>query len=233
MKLRWGIISAGLISQDFCIGLKTLDPNNHSIEAVAARSLGDAKQFAQRFQVSSYFDSYDHVYTHDKVDIVYVGNVNTAHKETCLKAIANGKHVLCEKPMSLNCKEQDEVLEAAKSKGVFFMEGLWTRFFPAIDRLRLELKNDSIGQVKIVQANFFAKINHIDRLSQKALGGGAVLDIGIYPIQYVCLLFNHEMPIEIVASGHLMETGEQHDATHFNFIYQEISKPNVFLAFRC
>jgi dihydrodiol dehydrogenase / D-xylose 1-dehydrogenase (NADP) len=208
MKLKWGIISAGLISQDFCIALKTLDPEKHSITAVAARNLDDAKCFANRFQVPHYFDSYHQLCSHDDVNIVYIGNVNTAHKESCLIAIANGKHVLCEKPMSLNCKEQEEVLQAAETRGVFFMEALWTRFFPATERLRSELKNDAIGQVKIVQANFFARINQVERVRRKDLGGGAILDIGIYPVQHCCLLFDHETPVEIVASGHLMDTGE-------------------------
>jgi dihydrodiol dehydrogenase / D-xylose 1-dehydrogenase (NADP) len=207
MSLNWGIISAGLISQDFCAALSTLDSNNHKIVAIGARNLDDAKKLADRYSVENYYDSYDAVNDNDKVNIVYVGNVNSKHKEACLKAIEKGKHVLCEKPMTLNSVEQEEVLKLAKENGVFFMEAIWTRFFPAIDRLREELKNGSIGEVRMVQASFFVNICHIERVRNKELGGGGILDLGIYPIQFACMVFNHEIPEEITASGHLMPTG--------------------------
>ena len=133
--------------------------------------------------------------------------MNNKHKEACLKAIQSGKHVLCEKPMTVNCIEQEEVFSLAKAKGVFFMEAVWTRFFPLIERLREELRIGTIGEIKIVQANFFVNIKNVERVRSKELGGGGVLDLGIYPIQFACLMFNHEEPIEIIASGHLMQSG--------------------------
>jgi dihydrodiol dehydrogenase / D-xylose 1-dehydrogenase (NADP) len=205
--LNWGIISAGLISQDFCTALKTLDSNFHKIKAVGARNINDAKLFAEKYSIENYYDSYEQVFENEKVDIVYVGNVNNKHKEACLKAIQSGKHVLCEKPMTINCFEQEEVLKLAKEKGVFFMEAIWTRFFPLIERLREELRIGTIGEIKLVQANFFVNIKDIERVRSKELGGGGVLDLGIYPIQFACLMFNHEEPIEITASGHLMPSG--------------------------
>lgn len=204
MILNWGIISAGKISQDFCAALRTLDSSLHRIIAIGARNINDAKTVAERYSIDNYYDSYEHVLENKQVNIVYIGNVNNKHKEVCLKAIQSGKHVLCEKPMTLNSNEQEEVLNLAKQKGVFFMEAIWTRFFPAIDRLREELRNKTIGEVKIVQANFFVNIKNVERVYSKELGGGGVLDIGIYPIQFACLIFNHEEPIEIKASGHLM-----------------------------
>ena len=113
MSLNWGIISAGLISQDFVAALKTLNPNLHKIIAVGARNIIDAKIFAEKFSIDSYYDSYEQVFENKKVNIVYVGNVNNKHKEACLKAIQGGKHVLCEKPMTVNCIEQEEVLSLA------------------------------------------------------------------------------------------------------------------------
>jgi dihydrodiol dehydrogenase / D-xylose 1-dehydrogenase (NADP) len=207
MSLKWGIVSTGLISQDFATALKTLDSNLHKIVAVGARNMNDAKTFAEKYSIESYYDSYEQVFENQSVNIVYIGNVNNKHKEACLKAFQSGKHVLCEKPMSINSDEQEEVLNLAKAKGVFFMEAIWTRFFPAIERLREELKIGTIGEVKFVQANFFVNIKNVERVRNKELGGGGVLDIGIYPIQFVCLLFNHEEPLEIKASGHLMSTG--------------------------
>jgi len=165
------------------------------------------KKFAERFNIGNYYDSYDKLCEDPEVDIVYVGVINNIHKSACLKAIQNGKHVLCEKPMTMNAKQQEEVINAAKEKGVFLMEGLWTRFFPIIDRLRSEISSNAIGEIKFVNANFFIPMMDIENINSKELGGGALLNIGIYPIQLVCMLFNHEKPLSIVATGHLATSG--------------------------
>jgi predicted dehydrogenase len=123
LLLNWGIISTGLISQDFCTALTSLQSPLHVIRAVAARKLDDAKKFAEKFSIEMYHESYDKLFDVDNgVNIVYIGTINHLHKELCLKAIAAGKHVLCEKPMTLNSQEQEEVFRAAKHKNVFFME---------------------------------------------------------------------------------------------------------------
>lgn len=122
LVLKWGIVSAGLISGDFCIALLSLESKYHELVAVSSRNLSDAKKFAERFKMPHHFDSYDRMMESKEINIVYVGSVNITHKEICLKAINEGKHVLCEKPMTINSKDQEEILNAAKSKGVFFME---------------------------------------------------------------------------------------------------------------
>lgn len=120
--LNWGIVSSGAISQDFCTALKSLKSDKHILSAVAARSLSDAKSFAERFEIPTYYEGYDKLFVDPNINIVYVGTLNNTHKELCLKAIAAGKHVLCEKPMSISRAEQEEVLNAAKQYNVFFME---------------------------------------------------------------------------------------------------------------
>lgn len=122
LVLNWGIVSSGQISQDFCTAILSLKSNKHQIKAVAARSLDDAKKFAEKYAISTYFDSYNKLFEDKTVNIVYVGSVNHTHKEICLSAIKAGKHVLCEKPMTVNQAEQEEVLKAAQEKNVFFME---------------------------------------------------------------------------------------------------------------
>ena len=122
LVLKWGIASAGLISGKFCNAILSLDSKFHELIAVGARDLNDAKVFAERFKMPFHFGSYDQMIESKEVNIVYVGSVNTTHKDVCLKAIKEGKHVLCEKPMSMNSKDHEEVLQAAKNKGVFFME---------------------------------------------------------------------------------------------------------------
>jgi dihydrodiol dehydrogenase / D-xylose 1-dehydrogenase (NADP) len=127
-KLRWGIISTGNISQKFCVALSKIDePNYHVVKSVAARDISSAKKFAEKFNIANYYGSYDELCKDPEVDIVYVGVINSVHKSACLKAIENGKHVLCEKPMTMNAKQQEEVINAAKAKGVFLME-VWQKF---------------------------------------------------------------------------------------------------------
>jgi dihydrodiol dehydrogenase / D-xylose 1-dehydrogenase (NADP) len=95
--LRWGIISAGIISNDFCTALRSFKNNCHVLQAVGARNLADAKKFAERFQIPSHYGSYDEVINDPNVNMVYIGTINLNHKEVCLKAINAGKHVLCKK----------------------------------------------------------------------------------------------------------------------------------------
>ena len=122
LVLRWGIISAGLISKDFITAVQSLKSANHLIQAVAARSLDDAKACAEKFNIPTYYNSYDTLIEDPQVNIVYIGTLNNTHKELSLKAIHANKHVLCEKPMSLSVKDNEEVFEAARAKNVFFME---------------------------------------------------------------------------------------------------------------
>lgn len=205
--LNWGIISTGLIAQDFCSALRHLNSDKQRLRAVGARYKEDAQKFAERFSIPRAYGSYDEVFADTEVNIVYVGSINTTHKENCLKAIQAGKHVLCEKPMSLRSQDQEEVLKAAEAKGVFFMEALWTRFFPVIDLLRQELEKKTIGDVKFFSSSFLLPIKDTPRIREKKLGGGAIFDIGIYPVQLACLVMGHEEPTQICACGHLMDSG--------------------------
>lgn len=176
LVLKWGIVSSGLISADFCTALLSLKAKHHVLQAVAARNIEDARKFAQRFYIPTYYDSYDKLNEDPEINIIYVGAINTAHKEISVKALNAKKHVLCEKPMTLTLKEQEEVLNASKINNRFFMEGLWTRFFPSILKLKQELDNKTIGEVKFYNGNFTVPINTVDRLKNKALGGGAIFE---------------------------------------------------------
>jgi dihydrodiol dehydrogenase / D-xylose 1-dehydrogenase (NADP) len=174
--LKWGIVSSGAICHDFCTALRNLNSPYHVIEAVAARNFSDAKKFADDFKITKAYGSYDELYQDNDVNIVYIGSINTTHKENCLKAINAGKHVLCEKPMVLNQQDQEEVFKAAKENHVFFMEALWTRFFPIVDKLRGHLHKNSIGEVKFFGSSFFLPIKDVPRIREKDLGGGALYE---------------------------------------------------------
>ena len=145
MVLNWGIVSAGFISQDFAEALYRLKSDKHVLRAVAARKLDDAAKFAARFEMPKHYDSYDALFADPDVNIVYVGSIISAHKDLCVRAMKAGKHVLCEKTMCVNGVEQEEILGTAKAENRFFMEAIWTRFFPLTERLRRELKDKTIG----------------------------------------------------------------------------------------
>jgi dihydrodiol dehydrogenase / D-xylose 1-dehydrogenase (NADP) len=121
---NWGIVSTGLISEDFAKAIKSWSEkkHQHQVVGVSARDLDSAKEFAEKFQIPTYYDSYEKLFADKNVNVVYIGSVNQTHRELCLKAIEAGKHVLCEKPMTINRAEQEDVLKAAEKKNVFFME---------------------------------------------------------------------------------------------------------------
>lgn len=207
--LNWGIVCTGLISHDFCKSLKELMKSNdyHKIVAVAARKEEDAKSFAKEFNIPNYYGGYDKLFNNDDVNICYIGSINTSHKDLCIAALNGGKNVLCEKPMTMTLKEQEEVFKVAKEKNLFFMEGLWTRFFPTINKIKQDVANNQIGELKFLSSNLMLNEMDLIRATSKELGGGCILDLGVYPIQFACMMFNHEVPTKITCTGHLMDTG--------------------------
>ncbi|KAH8807693.1 dimeric dihydrodiol dehydrogenase [Xylogone sp. PMI_703] len=200
--LRWGIIGTGLISSWFVEDLLILreDRNaNHIIQAIGSSSLEKAKKFIQNHAKQacpSLYGSYDDVYNDPEVDIVYIGTPNAFHKDACLKAISYRKHVLCEKPFTLNTREAREVFKAAEEKGVFIMEAVWTRFMPLVRQL-LDMVHTQkvIGEPQRVFCDFGLPINteglpDDSRLKNPALGAGSLLDIGIYTLTWGLLLLD-------------------------------------------
>lgn len=177
LLLKWGIISQGKICQDFCTALLTLNQSDkHQLQACAARNIDQAKAFAERFSIPSYYNSYDSLFADPNVNIVYIGSLNPSHKELSIKALKADKHVLCEKPMTMNTAEQEEVLAVAKECNKFFMEALWTRHFPLISRLKQELKKGTIGELRFFSSNFMVPIREVERLKQKEMGGGSTYE---------------------------------------------------------
>ncbi|KAJ8665169.1 hypothetical protein QAD02_006831 [Eretmocerus hayati] len=207
MATRWGIVGSGKISHDFVSALKSLPCTEHEIVAVAARDESRAKEFARAHGIAKAFGSYEELARDADIDIAYIGTLHTSHLEVGKMMLNAGKHVLCEKPLTMNLKQTKELIDLAKSKGLFLMEAIWSRCFPAYETLRKELDNKSIGEVKHVIASLGGKMPHVERLNRKELGGGTVLDLGVYVIQLVCLVLNHEKPTEIKTVGHTNDEG--------------------------
>jgi predicted dehydrogenase len=199
--LRWGIIGTGLISSWFVRDLAFERPNpqaHHMIQAIGSSSLEKAQSFLQTHlppspastQTPTLYGSYAEVYADPAVEIIYIGTPHAHHKQNCLDAIAHGKHVLCEKSFTLNAREARTVLDAAREKGVFVMEAMWTRFFPLVRTLSRVLHEEhAIGDILRVFCDFsldqeIAFLGPESRLRNPALGAGSLLDIGIYSLTW-------------------------------------------------
>ena len=142
-RYRWGIVGTGRMAHTFCKALSKVD--GAEISAVYSRTLKKAQKFAKEFGASSAYDDVMELASSENVDIVYICTPHIDHADSSLAAIACGKAVLCEKPMALNAGQAKAVIEAAKKKGVFFMEGMWTRFLPAIIKAQEWINEGLIG----------------------------------------------------------------------------------------
>ncbi|XP_037553494.1 trans-1,2-dihydrobenzene-1,2-diol dehydrogenase [Nematolebias whitei] len=207
MATRWGICSSGRISHDFTVALKTLPAEDHQVVAVAARKLEDAQEFANKHGIPRSYGSYEELATDPNIDVVYVGNIHPYHLKTCSLFTNAKKNVLCEKPLGMNTREVKEILDSAKKNNVFLMEAIWTRFFPVSVEIRRLLALGELGEVKMVRSEFGLALLHKPRLVEKELGGGALMSLGMYCLQFACMVYNGERPESIQATGVCLETG--------------------------
>uniref|UniRef100_A0A8C8X711 Trans-1,2-dihydrobenzene-1,2-diol dehydrogenase n=1 Tax=Panthera leo TaxID=9689 RepID=A0A8C8X711_PANLE len=207
MALRWGIVSVGLISSDFTTALRTLPRSEHQVVAVAARDLSRAKEFARKHDIPKAYGSYEELAKDPNVEVAYIGTQHPQHKAAVLLCLAAGKAVLCEKPMGVNAAEVREMVAEARSRGLFLMEAIWTRFFPATEALRSTLSQGTLGELRVARAEFGKDLTHITRAVDWAQAGGGLLDIGIYCIQFISMVFGGQKPEKIVAMGRRHETG--------------------------
>ncbi len=209
--LRWGICSAGKISHDFIVGIKAIPGSSHQIAAVAARSLESAAKLATTHSIPTAYGSYDELATDPNIDVVYIGTIHPTHFSAASKMLEAGKPVLCEKPLTMNTAETKTLIELAKSKNLFLMEGVWMRFFPAMVELRRLISDGAIGDVNYVNATFGFRLpadllDH-SRLFKPESGASAVLEIGVYVINFVSMVFGGVRPEKIHADGILSPLG--------------------------
>ncbi|KAM3607862.1 uncharacterized protein V6R79_015330 [Siganus canaliculatus] len=207
MATRWGICSAGKISHDFLVALRTMAPDDHKVVAIAARDLQRAEEFAKKHNIPRAYGSYDELANDPDIDVVYIGTIHPHHLSSGLLFIKSKKNVLIEKPLAMNLRETQELITVAKEKNVFLMEAIWTRFFPASLEIKRLLSENEVGDVQLVRADLGAPLTHIPRLTEKNLGGGALLSLGLYCVQFALMVFNGERPESIQATGHCIDTG--------------------------
>ncbi|NCC69743.1 MAG: Gfo/Idh/MocA family oxidoreductase, partial [Clostridia bacterium] len=188
-QVKWGIVGTGNISTQFAQGLQLVE--HAQIAAVASRSVNSAIAFAQTFDISKYYGSYEEMAKDAELDIIYIGTPHPLHYENVMLFLEAGFAVVCEKPLGVNAAQTERMIAKAREKNVFFMEGMWTRFFPAFQKALEWVRSGRIGQPKMLQAGFgydCTSNRNQWRLSHD-MAGGALLDVGIYPLALTFAMF--------------------------------------------
>ncbi|EGW33640.1 uncharacterized protein SPAPADRAFT_60972 [Spathaspora passalidarum NRRL Y-27907] len=211
ITLRWGILGAGNISSQFVFDLllsnERKSETHHVVGSIGCSNKQKGQDFitankiteANNYGVVPVVQSYQELYDNPDIDIVYIGTPHTYHREQAIGCLNGNKHVLCEKPMTVNKKEAEELFALAKSKKKFFMEAVWTRFFPAVKELRQKVYDEKvIGEVHRLFADFsyyadVTKLPTSSRVRDRTLAAGALLDIGIYPLTYSRILLDDKV----------------------------------------
>jgi predicted dehydrogenase len=203
-QLSWGVLGAGGIAKTFVADCKAAGIN---MAAVASRSLDKAKQFAADADIDVAYGSYEELVEDPNIDIVYVATLHPTHAEHAILAINAGKHVLVEKPFTLNAREAQQVAAAATAKGVFAMEAMWTRFLPSMLRIEQSIASGELGELRALQADHsqYLPYTKAPRLHEPELGGGALLDLGVYPVSFANQLFGK--PAHISSRAKLTDKG--------------------------
>jgi len=222
-EFNWGIISTGGIAQQFAKDLTFL--GNHKVGAVGSRTKESAEKFAATFGGTAY-GSYEELVSDKTIDGVYVATPHPYHVRDALLALNAGKPVLCEKPFAISAAEAKSMVDAAKKSNVLLMEAMWTRFLPHIAKIRSIIASGAIGTVHTVEAshcqNLYTRPN--PRFTEPNLGGGALMDLGIYPVSFAHLILG--VPNKITAKAVL--TNKKVDA-QTSMIFQYASGAQAVL----
>ena len=197
--VNWGIIGTGWIADKFAEGLSVLP--DARIKAVASRSIERAKKFAAQCHVDHAYGTYEQIALDPDIDVIYVASYHPFHCENTLSCLEAGKAALCEKPFAMNEREVVRMIAKAREKNVFLMEAFWTRFLPSIEETLKLIAAGELGTVRLINSDFGVSRqfdpNH--RVFNKALGGGSLLDIGIYPVFLTLLLWGEPDQISAIA----------------------------------
>jgi predicted dehydrogenase len=201
---KWGILGPGGIARAFATDSQRLD--GHAIAAVGSRTLSNAQEFVQTFGGTAY-GSYDELVADPNVDAIYVATPHPAHKDSVITALNAGKPVLCEKPFAVNATEAQEMVAAAQKNNVALMEAMWARFLPHYAQVREIIASGVLGKIVTVHADHGQRLadQNIPRLVEPSLAGGALLDLGIYPVSFAHMVLGN--PTKITSSGVLTDKG--------------------------
>lgn len=203
---KWGIISTGHISNKFAKALAILP--EAELVAVASRNLESAKEFANTHNVSKAYSSYQELANDPEIDVIYIGTPHTFHLENSVMCMRKGKSVLCEKALTINADEAKEMVQVAREENVFLMEAMIPRHVPLLKKVLQWIKDGRIGEVRMVKASRCARGEFPPgaRQMNPELGGGSLLDVGVYVISFASQIFG-KPPVESVGISHIGELG--------------------------
>ena len=214
-QIRWGILATGWIADLF---VKDLLLTGHSVTAVGSRNVESAKRFAKEFGIATAHGSYAALVADPNVDVVYIATPHPHHVAAAKLALNAGKHILVEKPFTINAREAAEIVALARAKNLMVLEAMWTRFLPHMRRIREIVAAGTIGEIRSLIADHTQKLpdDPKHRLNDLALGGGALLDLAIYPISFAWDILGK--PVAIKASATFRTTGaDAQVATIFHY----------------
>lgn len=211
-RIRFGILGPGKIAHKFCESLQTIS-DQAEVYGIASRDGEKAKAFAAKFKATKHYDSYEAIVADPNIDIIYIATPHPFHYEQTKLCLLNKKAVLCEKPMTISYAHTKELIEIAKREKVFLMEAMWSRFIPALVKVKEVIDSGAIGDIKFLHADFgFISPKDLNiRTFNKSLGGGAQLDVGVYPMFLALWLLGK--PDSIKAHASLASTGADDNTT--------------------
>jgi len=203
--MKWGILGTGNMAATFTNALR--NSNACEVVAVGSRRQSGADTFAKDFGIPKAYGSYEALLQAPEIDIVYIASTNNLHLENALLALDCGKHVLVEKPFTLNEQQAWDLVNKADEKGLFCMEAMWMRFVPLMQKVREMVDRKEIGALKMITANFGGQFPFKENSRQfdPALGGGALLDLLVYPISLTHMLL--DIPDKVISLSTLSTTG--------------------------
>jgi dihydrodiol dehydrogenase / D-xylose 1-dehydrogenase (NADP) len=210
--VRWGILGTGGIARKFAEALSLLP--DAQIAAVGSRTKAAAEEFGDAWKIPRRYGSYLELANDPETDVIYIATIHTLHRENCLDCLKAGKAVLCEKPFTINAAQAAEVIALARQKKLFLMEAMWTRYFPVFGKVRELLAQHALGDIRLVQVDFAFRppYDPKGRLYNPELGGGALMDIGVYPVSLASMVFG-EPPRRILSSAAIGRTGVDEQGT--------------------
>ena len=210
-KIRWGILGTGGIARTFATDLQEV--NDAELIAIGSRNQASADQFADEYQVAKKYASYEGVAGDSAVDVIYIATPHSLHQDNAIMSLEAGKAVLCEKPFTINARQAEAVIKLARDKRLFLMEAMWTRYLPAVVKLNELLSEKLIGDVQIMVAGgaFMPEFDPDFYLFNRDLGGGVLLDAGVYLVSMASMVFGP--PGKIMATARIGKTGiDEQDA---------------------
>ena len=230
-KVRWGIVGAGRIANTFAKDIAYAP--SACLQAVASRQLDSARSFAQQFDIPQAYASYAELFNDPKVDAVYIATPHSHHKDQSIAALRAGKHVLCEKPATVTPHELEQVLAVAQEQKRYFMEGMWTYFFPVIQQAKQWVDGGKIGHLCHVKADFGFPLPYSPDLREydHRLGGGCLLEMGIYPVA-MAWLFLKQYPTGQFVWHHKADNGVEDDVVVVNRYGKDVATAQLTTSFR-